>query len=134
MQAAISQCLTAIIGMQAALFVSGSERDAVLHPFKTVIIAITLATNMLLLIVDSFILFFQYKAYLTLIMLLIIDKVIEWITIQTIKRNCKKAGRVIYLDNVSQEQIQLDRKNLIAPMIIKRYEEEKKVKKTENEE
>lgn len=126
MQAAISQCLTAIIEMQAALFVSGSERNVVLHPFKTVIIAITLATNMLLLIVDSFILFFQYKAYLTLIMLLIIDKIIEWITIQAIKRNCKKNGRVIYLDNVAQEQIKFDKKGLLAPAIIKRFEKENK--------
>lgn len=124
MQTAISQCLTAIIGMNAAMFVIKSERDAVLHPLKASIMEIALATNMLLLIVDAFILFFQYKAYLTLVVLLIIDKIIELITDRAIKHNCKKTGRVIYLDNVVQEQIKLDKKGLLAPAVIEWFGKE----------
>lgn len=131
MQATISQCLSAIVGMNAAMLVSESERDAVLHQNKTMLLTIALASNMMLFLVDAFILLFRYKAYLTAIVLLIIDKVIEFITNKVLKQHNKKTGRVIYLDDLDQEQIKHDKENMIAPIIIKNFGKE--VKETENE-
>lgn len=131
MQATISQCLSAIVGMNAAMLVSESERDAVLHQNKTIILTIALASNMMLFLVDAFILLFRYKAYLAAIVLLVIDKAIEFITNKVLKQHNKKTGRVIYLDDLDQEQIKHDKENLIAPIIIKNFGKE--VKKTENE-
>ena len=131
MQATISQCLSAIVGMNAAMLVSESERDAVLHQNKTILLTIALASNMMLFLVDAFILLFRYKAYLAAIVLLVIDKVIEFITNKVIKQHYKKTGRVLYLDDLGQEQIKHDKENLIAPIIIKNFGKE--VKETENE-
>lgn len=131
MQATISQCLSAIVGMNAAMLVSESERDAVLHQNKTMLLTIALASNMMLFLVDAFILLFRYKAYLAAIVLLVIDKVIEFITNKVIKQHYKKTGRVLYLDDLGQEQIKHDKENLIAPIIIKNFGKE--VKETENE-
>lgn len=131
MQATISQCLSAIVGMNAAMLVSESERDAVLHQNKTMLLTIALASNMMLFLVDAFILLFRYKAYLTAIVLLIIDKVIEFITNKVLKQHNKKTDRVIYLDDLDQEQIKHDKENMIAPIIIKNFGKE--VKETENE-
>lgn len=131
MQATISQCLSAIVGMNAAMLVSESKRDAVLHQNKTILLTIALASNMMLFLVDAFILLFRYKAYLTAIVLLIIDKVIEFITNKVLKQHNKKTGRVIYLDDLDQEQIKHDKENMIAPIIIKNFGKE--VKETENE-
>lgn len=131
MQATISQCLSAIVGMNAAMLVSESERDAVLHQNKTMLLTIALASNMMLFLVDAFILLFRYKAYLAAIVLLVIDKAIEFITNKVLKQHNKKTGRVIYLDDLDQEQIKHDKENLIAPIIIKNFGKE--VKETENE-
>ena len=131
MQATISQCLSAIVGMNAAMLVSESERDAVLHQNKTILLTIALASNMMLFLVDAFILLFRYKAYLAAFTLLVIDKVIEFITNKVIKQHYKKTGRVLYLDDLGQEQIKHDKENLIAPIIIKNFGKE--VKETENE-
>lgn len=133
MQATISQCLSAIVGMNAAMLVSESERDAVLHQNRTLLLTIALAGNMMLFLVDAFILLFRYKAYLAAIVLLVIDKVIEFITNKMIKQHNKKTGRVIYLDELDQEQLKHDKENLIAPVIIKNFGKEKEVKETENE-
>lgn len=131
MQATISQCLSAIVGMNAAMLVSESERDAVLHRNKTILLTIALASNMMLFLVDAFILLFRYKAYLATVVLLVIDKVIEFITNKVLKQHNKKTGRVLYLDELDQEQIKHDKDNLIAPIIIKNFGKE--VKETENE-
>lgn len=131
MQATISQCLSAIVGMNAAMLVSESERDAVLHQSKTILLTIALASNMMLFLVDAFILLFRYKAYLAAIVLLVIDKIIEFITNKVLKQHNKKTGRVLYLDDLDQEQIKHDKENLIAPIIIKNFGKE--VKETENE-
>ena len=131
MQATISQCLSAIVGMNAAMLVSESERDAVLHQSKTILLTIALASNMMLFLVDAFILLFRYKAYLATIVLLVIDKAIEFITNKVLKQHNKKTGRVLYLDELDQEQLKHDKENLIAPIIIKNFGKE--VKETENE-
>lgn len=131
MQATISQCLSAIVGMNAAMLVSESERDAVLHQNKTILLTIALASNMMLFLVDAFILLFRYKAYLAAIVLLVIDKAIEFITNKVLKQHNKKTGRVLYLDELDQEQLKHDKENLIAPVIIKNFGKE--VKETENE-
>lgn len=133
MQATISQCLSAIVGMNAAMLVSESERDAVLHQNKTILLTIALASNMMLFLVDAFILLFRYKAYLATIVLLIIDKVIEFITNKVLKQHNKKTGRVLYLDELDQEQLKHDKENLIAPVIIKNFGKEKEVKESQNE-
>lgn len=133
MQATISQCLSAIVGMNAAMLVSESERDAILHQNRTLLLTIVLAGNMMLFLVDAFILLFRYKAYLAAIVLLVIDKIIEFITNKVIKQHYKKTGRVIYLDNLDQEQIKRDKENLIASVIIKNFGKEKEVKESQNE-
>ena len=133
MQATISQCLSAIVGMNAAMLVSESERDAVLHQNKTILLTIALASNMMLFLVDAFILLFRYKAYLATVVLLVIDKVIEFITNKVLKQHNKKTGRVLYLDELDQEQLKHDKENLIAPVIIKNFGEEKEVKESQNE-
>lgn len=133
MQATISQCLSAIVGMNAAMLVSESERDAVLHQSKTILLTIALASNMMLFLVDAFILLFRYKAYLATVVLLVIDKVIEFITNKVLKQHNKKTGRVLYLDELDQEQLKHDKENLIAPVIIKNFGEEKEVKESQNE-
>lgn len=131
MQATISQCLSAIVGMNAAMLVSESEQDAVLHQNRTLLLTIALAGNMMLFLVDAFILLFRYKAYLAAIILLVIDKEIEFITNKVLKQHNKKTGRVLYLDELDQEQLKHDKENLIAPIIIKNFGKE--VKETENE-
>ena len=131
MQATISQCLSAIVGMNAAMLVSESERDAVLHQNKTILLTIALASNMMLFLVDAFILLFRYKAYLAAIVLLVIDKAIEFITNKVLKQHNKQTCRVLYLDELDQEQLKHDKENLIAPIIIKNFGKE--VKKTGNE-
>lgn len=133
MQATISQCLSAIVGMNAAMLVSESERDAVLHQNRTLLLTIALAGNMMLFLVDAFILIFRYKAYLAAIVLLVIDKVVEFITNKVLKQHNKKTGRVLYLDELDQEQLKYDKENLIAPVIIKNFGEEKEVKEIQNE-
>lgn len=133
MQATINQCLSAIVGMNAAMLVSESERDAVLHQNKTILLTIALASNMMLFLVDAFILLFRYKAYLATVVLLVIDKVIEFITNKVLKQHNKKTGRVLYLDELDQEQLKHDKENLIAPVIIKNFGEEKEVKESQNE-
>lgn len=131
MQATISQCLSAIVGMNAAMFVSESERDAVLHQNRTLLLTIALAGNMMLFLVDAFILLFRYKAYLAAVVLLVIDKVIEFITNKVLKQHNKKTGRVLYLDELDQEQLKHDKENLIASIIIKNFGKE--VKESQNE-
>lgn len=131
MQATINQCLSAIVGMNAAMLVSESERDAVLHQNKTILLTIALASNMMLFLVDAFILLFRYKAYLATVVLLVIDKVIEFITNKVLKQHNKKTGRVLYLDELDQEQLKHDKENLIAPVIIKNFGKE--VKESQNE-
>lgn len=131
MQATISQCLSAIVGMNAAMLVSESEQDAVLHQNRTLLLTIALAGNMMLFLVDAFILLFRYKAYLAAVVLLVIDKVIEFITNKVLKQHNKKTGRVLYLDELDQEQLKHDKENLIASIIIKNFGKE--VKESQNE-
>ena len=113
------------------MFVSESERDAVLHQNRTLLLTIALAGNMMLFLVDAFILLFRYKAYLAAVVLLVIDKVIEFITNKVLKQHNKKTGRVLYLDELDQEQLKHDKENLIASIIIKNFGKE--VKESQNE-
>lgn len=126
MQAAISQSIMAIIGMQAGAFINETERDAPLHPLKMSVITMDLVASVLCYFVNMFILLFRYKAYLVIAILLLGYVVLEKIIDRCIQKQREKTGKVIYIDATAKQLLEQDSNNLFGPMIVKNYDEMEK--------